>query len=70
MPAKEAAEYLGISYWLLLELAKKKQIPHFKLGGRVMFRTDTLDLWIKNQEAISISQPQSPGFGQLRRIEG
>ena len=27
LTAKEAAEYLGISYWLITQLVKRKQIP-------------------------------------------
>ena len=26
---KEASEYLGISYWLINQLVRKKQIPYF-----------------------------------------
>ena len=28
---KEAADYLGISYWLINQLAKRKQIPYSKI---------------------------------------
>lgn len=31
LTAKEAAEYLGISYWLITQLVKRKQIPLEKL---------------------------------------
>lgn len=27
LTAKEAAEYLGISYWLITQLVRRKQIP-------------------------------------------
>ena len=30
---KEAAEYLGISYWLINQLVRQKQIPCSKVGG-------------------------------------
>ena len=30
---KEAADYLGVSYWLVSELARRKEIPFSKLGG-------------------------------------
>ena len=28
---KEASEYLGISYWLINQLVRKKQIPYCKV---------------------------------------
>ena len=31
---KEAAEYLGVSYWLINQLVRKKQIPCSKVGGK------------------------------------
>jgi excisionase family DNA binding protein len=54
--AKEAAAYLGISYWLILELAKKKEIPHIRAGSRVLFRRESLDEWMQNQEAASVGE--------------
>ena len=30
---KEASEYLGISYWLINQLVRRKQIPCSKVGG-------------------------------------
>ena len=40
---KEAAEYLGISYWLLNQLVRRKQIPCSKVGGKFLFRVQILD---------------------------
>ena len=39
---KEAAEYLGISYWLINQLVRQKQIPCSKVGGKYLFR-----VWIQ-----------------------
>ena len=33
---KETAEYLGISYWLVNQLVRRKQIPCARVGGRVL----------------------------------
>ena len=35
---KEIAEYLGVSYWLINQLVRKKQIPCSKVGGKYLFR--------------------------------
>lgn len=54
MKAKDAAIYLGISYWLILELTKKREIPFISAGGRKLFRRESLDLWMANREAQSV----------------
>ena len=67
---KEAAKYIGISYWLVLDLAKKGKIPCIKAGDRYLFRKETLDRWMQDQEAESI-QPvdmNNVGIGKIRRI--
>ena len=53
---KEAAEYLGISYWLVNQLVRKKQIPCCKVGGKYLFRVQALDEHLKDMEQQSISQ--------------
>lgn len=53
MTAKEAAQYLGISYWLLLEMTKRHEIPFISAGSRKLFRRETLELWLENREKLS-----------------
>lgn len=65
--AKEAAKYIGISYWLVLDMAKKNLIPCIHAGDRVLFRKETLDRWMENQETQSI-QPINSGYGNIRKI--
>ena len=52
---KEAAEYLGVSYWLINQLVRKKQIPCSKIGVKYLFRVQVLDEYLKNMEQKSIS---------------
>lgn len=52
---KEASEYLGISYWLINQLVRKKQIPCCKVGGKYLFRVQALDEYLKDMERDSIS---------------
>ena len=49
---KEAAEYLGISYWLINQLVRKKQIPCSKVGGKFLFRVTRISklLILKERE--------------------
>lgn len=46
----EAAEYLGLTRYGLLERARRGEIPHIPLGPRT-FRWDMqdLDLWMRRQ---------------------
>jgi excisionase family DNA binding protein len=58
MRAKEAAAYLGFSYWKLMELRKAGKIPHIHLDGLILFRKETLDAWLAEQESTSIQQQE------------
>ena len=51
---KEAAEYLGISYWLINQLVRRKQIPCSKVGGKFLLRVQVLDEYLSSKEKESI----------------
>ncbi len=51
---KETAEYLGVSYWLVTQQVKRKQIPCSRVGGKVLFRKEVLDSYLKQKEEASI----------------
>ena len=53
---KETAEYLGISYWLVNQLVRKKQIPCARVGGRVLFRVSALEDYLREKEENSIKR--------------
>ncbi len=52
---KETAEYLGVSYWLVIQLVKRKQIPCSRVGGKVLFRKEALDKYLNEKEKASIT---------------
>ena len=54
--AKEAAEYLGILYWLITLLVKRKQIPCSRVGKRILFRKEALDIYLSKKENDSIEE--------------
>ncbi|MBP3256085.1 MAG: helix-turn-helix domain-containing protein [Clostridia bacterium] len=56
LSAKEAAKYLGISYWLILELVRKKEIPHTKLSSKIIFRKESLDNYLLESEQKSVKK--------------
>ena len=51
---KEAAEYLGISYWLITQLVRIKQIPCSRVGKRILFRKEALDIYLSKKENDSL----------------
>lgn len=52
---KEAAEYLGISYWLINQLVRRKEIPCSKVGGKFFFRVQVLDEYLSSKEQESVN---------------
>lgn len=72
LEAQEAADYLKISYWALLEKARKGLIPHVRIGRRVLFSQEGLDKWTEDLESKSVikleDQPET--YGVLRKIKG
>ncbi|SKA98629.1 DNA binding domain-containing protein, excisionase family [Caloramator quimbayensis] len=51
MDTKEASIFIGCSAYTIRELARKKQIPHYKIGNRIMFTKQALIKWIDKQES-------------------
>jgi len=52
--AKGLAKYLNASEWLVYTKAKTGDIPSFRVGGKVLFRKETIDAWIAGQEEKSV----------------
>ncbi|MFD3804024.1 helix-turn-helix transcriptional regulator [Streptomyces sp. NPDC058619] len=53
LTVKDAAEYLGLSPHTLYVWRHRRQgPPSFRMGprGRVMYRRETLDAWVREQE--------------------
>lgn len=44
----EAAEYLGISYWLIRKLVREKKIPFYKIESKTLFTKEILDKYIQD----------------------
>lgn len=50
----EAAQYLGISYWLIRKLVREKKIPHYKIESKTLFTKEILDKYIQD----SLEEPK------------
>lgn len=46
----EAARFIGCSAYTIRELAGKKEIPHYRIGTRILFTKPALIGWIQKQE--------------------
>ncbi|NOU95620.1 helix-turn-helix domain-containing protein [Paenibacillus sp. LMG 31456] len=47
----EAAEKLRVCEDTVYTMVRRKQIPHFRVRRRIFFRLESLDAWMKQQEA-------------------
>lgn len=54
MSVKEASLYIGVSKDIIYELSRKKSIPHLRVGRRILFRKSALDIWMYEQEKLSL----------------
>ena len=54
--ARQAATVLGISYWSILELCKRGEIPYIPVGSRKLFRMASLTTWLAEREASTTKQ--------------
>ncbi|MBX9653849.1 helix-turn-helix domain-containing protein [bacterium] len=50
---KEAAYLLGICERSLWTLVQERQIPHLRLGRRLLFSRDSLQSWVTEQQQKS-----------------
>lgn len=47
---KELAKYLKCSESSIRNLVRANQIPYFRIGTKLNFNKNAIDLWIHNQE--------------------
>lgn len=48
---EEAAAYLKISPTTVYRLLKRRELPAFKIGSEWRFNSESLDRWVREQEA-------------------
>jgi excisionase family DNA binding protein len=49
----ETAEYLGLTEAAVRMLRQRERIPFHKVGRRVMFKVDDLDLWMTRHRVVA-----------------
>jgi excisionase family DNA binding protein len=55
LSADEAAEFLGVSKWALYDACARAEIPHRRIGRRIVFSRRALMVW------LSCASPRSAG---------
>ena len=69
MTAGQAAELLGVSEWTVYDLARRRELPHIRVGKRVLFRRQTLLDWLTAREEASVAAEQELTPGGIRRLK-
>jgi len=54
--SKQAAAMLGISYWQILEMAKRGEIPYIPVGKKRLFREEALLRWLIEREQSTVTK--------------
>jgi len=52
---KDAATYLGISYWTIRDLVFRREIPFVKIGRRILVDQIDLDAYISRSKRNPLS---------------
>ena len=61
MRAREAAKALGISERLLWEWTDRGVVPHVRLGKAILYPTDSLRAWLRQQAQKKTRLPDQTG---------
>lgn len=61
LTVKEISEMIGISNSKIYEMARMNQIPHIKVGNRIIFHEDVIREWMGEASVI----PRGPLFTPL-----
>ncbi len=54
---KKLAGYLNVTPKWIYERTHLKEIPHYKITGRLMFKKNDIDKWFATQKVPAISAP-------------
>lgn len=47
---KELAAHLGVHTDTIYKSVRNNDIPHFRIGGKILFSQQAVETWIHNQE--------------------
>lgn len=52
MTVHEVADYLGVHHSTIYKLVRKKEIPHIRVGSRILFYEEAITNWMLNQDTM------------------
>jgi excisionase family DNA binding protein len=52
----ELSKYLGRSKKAIRNLCFRREIPHYKPAGRLLFDLDEINKWIRSHEVVSLEE--------------
>lgn len=58
MSVAEAAQYLGVSRLTILR--HLEEVPHQRIGRRILFHRDALDAWLIGQGRAPLAEQERP----------
>lgn len=61
MTVRTVATYLNVDEKTIYRLAKRGEIPGFKVAGTWRFKKDDIDAWIEAQKAAATSEARDGG---------
>lgn len=50
MSLKELSSNLKISISEIRKLVRERRIPHFRIGNRIYFKVDSINMWLEKME--------------------
>jgi len=56
LTVKDVAAYLRVHTDMIYALVKQKQIPHMRLGSRILFTKESICHWVEDQEEKSLHE--------------
>jgi excisionase family DNA binding protein len=58
LTALEVKAWVKLSLPYIRLLTQQKQIPHVRVGRRVLYRADEIEQWLKGKKVVAVSDDQ------------
>lgn len=56
---KQLSNYLNISMGMIRKLIREKDIPYYKIGSKILFEKEDIDLWWEQKKVNSQENKES-----------
>lgn len=68
LTSEEAASYMGISRSYLYKLTMRREVPHFKPTGKIVyFNRVELEQWLQNNRVTTVDEARGQAEAYCRR---